>query len=204
MGSCKVILFVMGAYQFFASAVYADSIDWDYSPPAYSLRNFFRPSSREVVSLDLDPQNILNSSFRIAARENRVDDLKKMLTHGAEANSESDLGETALIYSARNCSVKAAEFLIKHGANVNLFDRNGHTALMLASRGSCTPVVKELLRTPGIQVGVRDRLGSSAKDYAQENELSEVEGPSQEILDLIQKAERSKEGKLRTHKNIPG
>src|SRR4051794_9252188 len=59
--------------------------------------------AQPTVSIDLDPENVLNSSLRMAAREDRLADLKRLLVEGADVNTQAPSGETALMYAARNC-----------------------------------------------------------------------------------------------------
>src|SRR5690349_12108615 len=64
-------LIIMASAQ--TAFAYIDSPYWNDFPPSRGFPG--RNQGSPVVSLDLDPQNILNSSFRISARENRTLDL---------------------------------------------------------------------------------------------------------------------------------
>ncbi len=144
-----------------------------------------RPQEQPVISLSLDPKDILNSSFRIAAREGRVDDMRKLLEKGANIDSQSDQGETALIYASRNCSIPVVQFLLEHKADPNLKNRLERTALIYAAMGECFPVVKLLTQDGSAWIEGRDRFGKSALDYAIEESETDVAGPSANTVDLL-------------------
>jgi len=153
----------------------------DYYPGYY----WGRPSAPPIISLTLDPQESLNSAFRIAAREERKEDLIRFLDQRAEVNSRSDEGETALMYASRNCSEDVVKVLISRKADVNAEDSEGRTALIYAAQDSCAPVIEILLRSAVIRVGHRDKAGKSAKDYAEENAALDVDGPAIEAVRLL-------------------
>lgn len=148
----------------------------------YSKSPVFPP-----ISLELNHLKRLNSDFRVAVRENRLDYAKILLERGADVNSMSDRRETALMYAAKNCSQKAIEFLIGSKVNVNARDIHGRTALMLAVRESCVPGVMMLLKSRGIVTNAKDHLGNRAIDYALGGAVVEVDGPADEILRLFRK-----------------
>ncbi len=180
----------------------ADSYWDDFPPPSYfygGMRGLGGNSGRnQIISLDLDPQNILNSSFRIAARENRFSDVQRFLVQGAEVNSKSGNGETALMFTSRNCSPKAVSLLLNQGAEVNARDFEGRTALMYAAMGSCVSAVELLLKVPGIDLDVIDEARKSAMDYAGDYALLEVGGPAEKIMQLI-RMKKKKQSMARTH-----
>jgi hypothetical protein len=158
-----------------------------------------RAGRQPMISLDLDPQNILNSSFRMAAREGRLKELKVLLTKGAEIDSRSGNGETALMFASRNCSFQLAEFLVRNGAGINVRDFDGRTPLIYAAADSCHQIVALFLKSPGVEVNAKDRFQKNALDYANDNAILEVDGPSQKVINFIQMAQRKKHFKLTRH-----
>jgi hypothetical protein len=155
--------------------------------------------SAPIISLELNAQESLNSSLRVAAREGKLKDLQRMVLAGGDINSQSDAGVTALIYAARNCSTKVVAFLLslrtqdsahQRMVKVNLRDRKGRTALMVAAGASCPHVVRLLLDVPEIDVSVKDGNGLKLRDYALYAANLEVGGPSSETYSLILAAER--------------
>ena len=159
-----------------------------YSPySSYSSRGH---SSSPRISLDLNPKHIINTSFRIAVREDRLNDVERLINKGADVDSKSDGGETALIYASRNCSPKVVRFLLNHGAKANIYDDKGRTALMIASGGSCVDVVKLLLASPKTTINPKDILGKDALDYAKEAAALEVDGPAGQIMTLLRRFQK--------------
>jgi ankyrin repeat protein len=147
-----------------------------------------RESPPPVVSLSLDPQDILNSAFRIAAREERLDDMKRLLAQKADINACSDEGETALMYASRNCSTPIVKALLTNDADVNLQDREGRTALIYAAQDSCAPVIQILLMDPKTRLRQKDNFGKAAIDYARENASLDVAGPPIAAIQLLNSA----------------
>lgn len=156
-------------------------------------------SRAPIISLELNAQESLNSSLRVAAREGKLKDLQRMVANGGEINSQSDAGVTALIYASRNCSAKVVEYLLslrtqdsghQRMVKVNIKDRKGRTALMVAAGSSCPNVVRLLLDVPEIDVNVKDANGLKIRDYALYASNLEVGGPSSETYSLIRAAER--------------
>jgi serine/threonine-protein phosphatase 6 regulatory ankyrin repeat subunit B len=158
-----------------ATSCFADSYYSQYSYPIYS-RRYSAPAP--LISLNLDPQSRIDTSFRIAAREDRIADLNEFLKKGAQINSQSDQGATALIYAARNCSASVVAELLRQHANPNIIDRHGRTALMYALREGCAPTVKLLLNQPKITLSPRDHNGMTAYDYA---------SASPELIEMIER-----------------
>jgi len=52
-----------------------------------------------------------------------------LLAHGASVDATNDLGESALMWSARAGNPESIKVLLKAGANPALVDRSGHNAL---------------------------------------------------------------------------
>lgn len=176
------------------SGGYADDGSWGgggaYQGNSYQSSDYsYGGGGRKflVISLDLDPQRQKNSSLRIAAREGRLTRVISLIQSGAEINSFSDTGDTALSLAAKQCSKSVAKYLIEHGADVNAAAQDGRTPLITAARDSCPSVASLLAQHPHIKFNLRDRTKRTALDYAMENAMHEVEGPSQEIVASIQR-----------------
>ncbi|MDR3606530.1 MAG: ankyrin repeat domain-containing protein [Oligoflexia bacterium] len=143
----------------------------------------------KMVSLEMDQKKILNSDFRVAAREDRLADMKRFLKSGADVNSQSETGETALMYASRQCSLDAVRVLLNAHAKASERDNLGRDALMYAVMNACTPVVELLLKDPTVLVDAADESRHTALDYSAEAADSEVDGPSIDILHLLRKAQ---------------
>lgn len=80
-----------------------------------------------------DPREILDTSLRLAAREGRLKEMRRLIGAGADPNGTGSFGESALQYAARYNRIDAAELLLKHGADPDLRDSSWTTALMKAA-----------------------------------------------------------------------
>lgn len=161
-----------------------------YEPGSYRYFPYRSQSPEPIISIDLNPHHLLDASFRVAAREGRIQDVIQDLKEGADINSKSDAGRTALMFAARSCYIPVARTLIAHDADVNIRDGEGDSALVYATLESCLPVVKLLLRKPGIQLSLRDDEGKTVMDYAVDCASLDVDGPAAQILDLLKKKEK--------------
>ena len=168
----------------FASAAYG------YFEPGHVRYYPYRSQERmPIISIDLDPQHQIDASFRGAAREDRLQDMLTFLKQGADINSVSDRGRTALMFAARNCSVPIARTLLRLHASVNPKDTEGDTALVYATLESCLPIVKMLLKKSELKLSRRDDSGKTVFDYATDCASLDVDGPSAQILELLQHRE---------------
>jgi ankyrin repeat protein len=181
-----------------AKVSYADYGFMDDSFSDYSFSSSFmgRGRSQQIISLEVNPQRTLDTSFRIAAREGREKEVRLFLQKGAEINSRSSSGETALIYAVKNCSKNLVLLLLRGGADVNARDVEGRTPLIHAANGSCQPAAEALLKNAALDVTAKDKSHRTALDYAQDNSVFEVDGPSEEIIRLIEAAKKRKAQKV--------
>ena len=158
---------------------YADAF---YPRGGYSNSN---GRSSPLISLNFDEKENLNSAFRIAARENRLSDLKDLLQRGVDVNSKSDQGETALIYASRNCATEIVSFLLKSNADPNLRDSLGRSPLMFAVMEGCLKTTRILLKDPKTRKDFKDDMKKTAADYADEGALLEMDGDPVELAHLF-------------------
>jgi ankyrin repeat protein len=173
-------------FQLFLLLISLDSFalpGWQAGVPQWFTQ---RKVPNRVISIDFDSQNQLNTSFRIAVRENRLDNAQHFLFQGAEVDSRSPEGETALMYASRNCSYKAVNLLLENKADINLRDEAGRTALIYAARESCVKVVRLLLKSSVIEANVKDNMRKTALDYAYKTSLLEVDGLAEAIIKILQ------------------
>jgi ankyrin repeat protein len=169
----------------------ANASDWRPSYyPSYGRFGISEPS--QIISIDMDPQHELNTSFRVAARENRLDNMLESIRKGAAINSVSDQGMSALMYASRNCAPKIVRTLLALHADVNLKDEDGDTALIHATLESCISVVRMLLSAPELRLQERDRSGRDVFDYAKDAAVLDVDGPATQILGLLNKKKEAR------------
>jgi hypothetical protein len=186
--SFKFLIFSMMILGSNSSPALADYEYWGGEVPFFPSQR--GGSTGQMISLDLDPQNILNGTLRIAAREGRTAEVAVLLKQGADIDQTSDRGETALMLASRYCYPKVVATLLQSHADVNIKSFTGKTALMIAAAGSCAPVVELLVARPGLEIEVQDGAKKTALNYAEDNSLLEVGGPSAKIMNLIQSAKR--------------
>lgn len=171
------------------------SYGYNDSPSQYSSRGGGGSGPR--ISLDLNAKDNQNSALRIAAREERLEDIEKLIKEGADLNSRSETGVTALMYAARNCSPPVIQLLLREKADVNVRDQDGRGALIYAIKESCLEGAKALLQTQGLRWREKDRQGMTALDYAEDMAVTEVDGPAVEILRLLRKLNSTQSRRLR-------
>ena len=88
----------------------------------------------------------LNDGLREAARHGDLAAVKTLLAKGAEVNSATEFGATALIFAADSGHVEIVKALIDGGADVNLKDSTyGSTAIDWAAGKGYAPIVEILL-----------------------------------------------------------
>jgi ankyrin repeat protein len=89
-----------------------------------------------------------------------------LLGRGANANLQSNSGESPLLVAARIGWVEGADLLMRFGAKPDLANRLGETPLIVAVQARQLPVVRRLLEA-GANPDKRDNAsGRSARDYA--------------------------------------
>ena len=85
------------------------SVAQAYNDSGYSTTILlFDQQPTPIISIDMDPQSLVDSAFRIAAREDRLHDMLLAIKRGAHVDAASDRGRTALMFAARNCSIPIA------------------------------------------------------------------------------------------------
>ena len=77
------------------------------------------------------------------------DGVETLLTHGANPNVITQLGQMPLIMAAQNSDINAARLLLAHGANVNLKSPRTHTPLYVARRHKSAALVSLLEQAGG-------------------------------------------------------
>ncbi|EAY12029.1 ankyrin repeat protein, putative [Trichomonas vaginalis G3] len=95
------------------------------------------------------------------------------LSHGADVNSKTEIGRTALHFAAEFNCIKIAESLISHGADVNAKDNDGHTVLCQAAYNNSKKIF-ELLISHGADINAKDNKERSNLHYAAENSSIEI------------------------------
>eukprot|EP00729_Bicosta_minor_P010569 gene10569-30785_t len=110
----------------------------------------------------------LASSLLRAARYNEITTASRLLEYGYGADVETSTydGRTAIMFAAQDGRVGTVQFLIAHGANVNRADEDGHTPLHCSSVNGHLSTVGLLLDN-GAEVNQEcHELGNTAAMYA--------------------------------------
>lgn len=95
-----------------------------------------------------------------------------LISKGADVNTKSEYGRTAL-HSAASCNnIEVMKLLILHGADVNAKDY-GVTALHYAAKYNHIKAA-ELLISHGADVNAKDYNKMTALDYATQNDFKEI------------------------------
>lgn len=184
-----MVYLVLWGLSFLSGSVAQAYYDSGYSHYYPSFRSQ-QQQPTPIISIDMNPQSLVDSAFRIAAREDRLRDMLLAIKRGAHVDAASDRGRTALMFAARNCSIPIARELIQLKADVNIRDHEGETAIEYATLESCLPVVKMILRIRGVDLYLKDQSGKTVLDYATDCASLDVDGPAAQILSLLKRSER--------------
>lgn len=110
-------------------------------------------------------QENLNENFRSSITENDLPEAQKWLDQGAQINSQTSRGGTALTIAMNFRNKKAFDWLIKQGADINIPDNEGETLLMRAVRTDYMGCLDSLIAS-GVNLNATDGYGMSALLYA--------------------------------------
>ena len=103
----------------------------------------------ELAGVTLNPKDG-PPPLLLAAREGRVNAVRYLLDHGADANAHDRSGNTALAEATYYSQIPVIKELIARGANVNAIT-NGTTALDVAVRRNDLAVIDLLKHYGGTQ-----------------------------------------------------
>lgn len=117
---------------------------------------FMQTRSAETAT---NPKNRY-ASLHEASGAGDLDEVKRLLTQGADVNAKDTDGRTPLHRAAWHGRKDVAAVLLAQGANVNEADASGTTPLHLAARFG-PKLVPELLLDKGAQINARDKAGNT-------------------------------------------
>lgn len=101
--------------------------------------------------------------------------VRKLLDEGADVNSKTDSGETALMMALSPDRIQMAKLLLSRGIDVNAGTTRGKTALFQAAANGNTKLVR-LLLDKGADVHAKTEWGLTALAIAQKNGYKDVVG----------------------------
>jgi len=139
--------------------------------PGFSIGDSFRNHAEvpeELIHRDTTVKLLLDAGADINVRgwdgETALfsledDAVRELIKHHINLEIRDNYGQTALIETV---SDSTAELLINAGARLNAQDSGGRTALIMAAENNETEKLKVLLKTPGVDLEVRDNKGETA------------------------------------------
>jgi len=107
----------------------------------------------------------VNARLLIHARNGNIAGVERSLKEGANPDSRSRIGETALVIALKKNDLVIARAMMLAGTDVNLAAISGVTPLMAAAYAGHKDMV-ELLLAHGADVNAVDRLHKNAMTYA--------------------------------------
>src|SRR5262245_25867536 len=88
----------------------------------------------------------MTKDWKDAVRQGSVEELRRLLTDGADIDARDDHGQTALMLAAADGDAPVVEWLVGLGADLNRTAKYGLSALMLAVVNGHVDVVRLLVR----------------------------------------------------------
>jgi len=117
------------------------------------------------------------TALEYAIRFGRYGAAFRLISLGADPNTEDDSGLSPLLRAASDCNgSRVMEALLRSGADVNHHDLYGRTALINATHGDCARAVAVLLlkAKDNIDLDARDDSLQSAEDLARDGLVPEM------------------------------
>jgi len=103
-----------------------------------------------------------DKSLQIAAKQGRVEEVRKLVQEGANVEGVDETGRTALLISIVHGRVDVVKLLLEMGANLAARDKYGRTATSLvAVYGKCAAILKDLDKM-GASRDAADNYGKTA------------------------------------------
>jgi ankyrin repeat protein len=126
--------------------------------------SFVTPSTKQVIDRVQPVKK--NRALREAVKKKDVEQIKLLITEGADVNAKYPGGETALQLAAEAGITESAKLLLEAGSDINAQNDYGQTALHLAAKWADGDMV-ELFLNKDADVNVKDEgFGFTALHYA--------------------------------------
>ena len=132
--------------------------------------------SAEQIDLSKMQEGASNDKFFNAAASGDVEAVKQQILTGADINTKSYRGETAVMLAAMEGHTEVVITLIEAGVDIN--DQNvygKHTPLILAALSGHFDTVKELIDS-GADISLKNQFGKTAEEAAKDSGHSDIAG----------------------------
>jgi ankyrin repeat protein len=86
---------------------------------------------RRILAFVMQSRRKQDIDLIYAAAADQLDEVKKLISNGADVNAKDDLGITVLAHAAHAGHTKVIKYLLEQNANPNYRDAHGRTALGL-------------------------------------------------------------------------
>lgn len=110
-----------------------------------------------------------------AAFLNRRKVAEWLIGHGANINTQDEIGFSALHIATQEKHIELVSYLLQNGANVNIQDKFGNTPLMRTDRATPDEIFRILLEN-GADVDLKNIAGVSFRDICFGNVSPYVQG----------------------------
>jgi len=152
------ILFIL-ALLFITDLIYSQVGNFDSS--VYDTIDYY---------ISNDYPGALNYNLMIAASKGYTNEIKRLITKGADLSAETSQGVTPLIFAVSNNQTKAVTMLIALGSEINKSDVNKRTSqnetpLLIAVKNQNSEIAEALIRA-GADIDVTDGYNATPLHYA--------------------------------------
>jgi len=127
-----------------AEIQYAEDIDMEWDDDT-DFDDILPDLCRKFICASSDNSGFPNPLIE-AAENGNLEKIKELVKNGADVNSISDYGDTALMLASQYGQLEVVKYLLEKSADIHTKDEDGKTALMWASENGYTKIV-ELLKS---------------------------------------------------------
>jgi ankyrin repeat protein len=107
----------------------------------------------------------LEYNLIIASSKGYDDEVKRLISRGADIDTETSTGATPLFFAISNDHLSVVNILLSSGADPNKLTNTRETPLILASRRNNIEIAESLIRNGG-DINHQDMYGATALHYA--------------------------------------
>ncbi len=123
------------------------------------------PDNQTAIDTSEYIQGDIDFNLLIAAYKAYNSEVLRLLNNGANINTKSDEGTTALMYAVSGGNLTTVKILTLNGARVDIKSYDGSSPIITASKNGFTDIAEELIRA-GASPNDRDASGVTPLMYA--------------------------------------